>query len=72
MKTKLTLLVDERVKRKARALSRRRNTSISAVFSEFIEREDKSKKDPFAQLDGIWEGRDVDAREIRRRVWKRS
>jgi uncharacterized protein YdaU (DUF1376 family) len=72
MKTKLTLLVDEKVKRKARALSRRRKTSISAVFSEFIEREDKTGRDPFANLDGIWESRDIDAREIRRRVWKRS
>ena len=71
-KTKLTLLVSERVKRKARALSNRRKTSISAVFSELIEREDKRKKDPFAGLDGIWEGRDIDAREIRQRVWKRS
>lgn len=72
MKTKLTLLVDERIKRKARALSRRRNTSISAVFSEFIEKEERNGKDPFANLDGVWEGRDMDAREIRRRVWKRS
>ncbi|HMQ75275.1 MAG TPA: DUF6364 family protein [Flavobacteriales bacterium] len=72
MKTKLTLLVDERIKRKARALSRHRNTSISAVFSEFIEKEERTGKDPFANLDGIWEGRDMDAREIRRRVWKRS
>ena len=72
MKTKLTLLVDERIKRKARALSRRRKTSISAVFSEFIEQADKAGKDPFARLDGIWEGREVDAREIRDRVWSRS
>ena len=72
MKTKLTLLVDEKVKRKARALSRRRKTSISAVFSEFIEREAKTGRDPFATLDGILESRDIDAREIRRRVWKRS
>jgi hypothetical protein len=71
VKTKLTLLVDERIKRKARALSRRRNTSISAVFSEFIEREERKGKDPFANLDGIWQGRDIDAREIRHRVWKR-
>lgn len=72
MKIKLTLLVDEKVKRKARALSIRRKTSISAVFSEYIEREEKTIKDPFANLDGIWEGREIDASEIRKRVWKRS
>jgi len=42
------------------------------VFSEFIEKEERTGKDPFANLDGVWEGRDMDAREIRRRVWKRS
>lgn len=33
---------------------------------------DMSGRDPFERLDGIWEGRDIDAREIRARVWKRS
>ncbi|MFN3874472.1 MAG: DUF6364 family protein [Flavobacteriales bacterium] len=71
MKTKLTLLVDERIKRKARALSRRRNTSISAVFSEFIEREDKAKKDPLSEFWGIWADRDIDLKKIRGKAWRR-
>lgn len=49
-KTKLMLFVDEQVERKARALSRRRKTSISAMFSEFIEREGKAGKELF---DGV-------------------
>lgn len=70
MKTKLTLLVDERIKRKARALSRRRNTSISAVFSELIEREDKVKKDPLSEFWGVWADRDIDLKKIRDKAWR--
>lgn len=71
MKTKLTLLVDERVKRKARALSRRRKTSISAVFSELIEREEKAMKAPLMEFWGVWADRDIDLKKIRERAWRR-
>jgi hypothetical protein len=71
MKTKLTLLVDEKVKRKARALSRRRKTSISAVFSEFIEREEKGRKDPLMEFWGIWADRDIDVKKLREKAWRR-
>ncbi|MBK9275104.1 MAG: hypothetical protein IPM49_11285 [Flavobacteriales bacterium] len=71
MKTKLTLLVDERIKRKARALSKRRKTSISAMISEFIDREDKVKKDALNEFWGIWADRDIDLEKIRERAWRR-
>ena len=71
-KTKLTLLVNDRIKRKARSISRRKHTSISKWFMELVERESKAAKDPFEKLDGIWKDREVDAREIRHRVWTRS
>ena len=66
----LTLLVDEKVKRKARALSRRRKTSISAVFSEFIEREEKGRKDPLMEFWGIWVDRDIDLKKLREKAWR--
>lgn len=74
MTTKLTLSVPLRFKRTASALSRRRKKSISALVVELIEREaaQDEAKDPFAELRGIWKGRNIDAEEIRQRVWKRS
>ena len=70
--TKLTLSVPEKFKRTARALSRRRKKSISALVVELIEREAQLDKDPFENLRGIWKDNAVDADEIRARVWKRS
>lgn len=72
MTTKLTLSVPPRFKRTARLLSRRRGKSISALVVELIEREAAAQGDPFENLRGIWEGRDVDAEAIRKRAWKRS
>ncbi len=72
MTTKLTLSVPEKFKRTARALSRRRKKSISALVVELIEREAQLEKDPFENLRGIWKDNEVDADEIRARVWKRS
>ncbi len=71
MKTKLTLLVEEKTKRKARALSRRRGTSISAVFSELIDREAARRKEPFAEFWGLWADRDIDLKKIREKAWRR-
>ena len=72
MTTKLMLSVPEKFKRTARALSRRRKKSISALVVELIEREAERDKDPFENLRGIWKDNDVDADEIRARAWKRS
>ncbi len=72
MTTKLTLSVPLKFKRTARRLSQRRGKSISALVVELIEREAAMQSDPFANLRGIWKNRDIDADEIRERVWKRS
>ena len=72
MTTKLTLSVPLRFKRTAAALSRRRKQSISALVVERVEREAKREKDPFAGLDGVWEGRDITLEKLREKAWKRS
>ena len=72
MTTKLTLSVPLKFKRTAAMLSRRRKKSISALFVEFVEREAKLGKDPFAGLDGAWEGRDITLEQLREKAWKRS
>ncbi len=72
MTTKLTLSVPLRFKRTAQALSKRRKKSISALVVELIEREASREKDPFAGLDGVWEGRDITLEELREKAWKRS
>jgi len=72
MTEKLTLSVPPKFKRKAQLLSRRRKKSISALFVEFVEREGKREKDPFAGLDGVWEGRDITLEALREKAWKRS
>ena len=72
MTTKLTLSVPLRFKRTAAALSRRRKKSISALVVELVEREAKREKDPFAGLDGVWEGRDITLEKLREKAWKRS
>lgn len=71
MTTKLTLSVPSKFKLTARRLSRKRGKSISALVVELIEREAAMEKDPFVNLRGIWKDRDIDAQEIRERVWKR-
>ena len=72
MKTKLTLSVDARTLRNARALSRRRKRSISALVSEFITRELARKEDPLMEFWGIWAGRDITLEKIREKAWRRS
>jgi len=72
MTTKLTLSVPLRFKRTAAALSRRRKKSISALVVELVEREAKREKDPFAGLDGVWEGSDITLEKLREKAWKRS
>lgn len=72
MTTKLTLSVPPGFKRTAAALSRRRKKSISALLVELVEREAKREKDPFAGLDGVWEGRDITLEKLREKAWKRS
>lgn len=72
MANKLTLSVPPEFKRKAHQLSRRRKKSISALFVEFVERETKRLKDPFEELDGVWEGRDITLEQLRQRAWCRS
>ena len=72
MTTKLTLSVPLRFKRTAAALSRRRKKSISALVVELVEREARREKDPFAGLDGVWEGRDITLEKLREKAWKRS
>lgn len=72
MKTKLTLSVDSKVTRSARLLSRRRKRSISALFSEFIERELARKEEPLKEFWGIWADRDITLEKIREKAWKRS
>ena len=72
MTTKLTLSVPPRFKRTAAALRRRRKKSISALVVELVEREAKREKDPFAGLDGVWEGRDITLEKLREKAWKRS
>ena len=72
MREKLTLSVPPKFKRKAALLSRRRKKSISALFVEFVEREVKREKDPFAGLDGVWKDYPITAEELRERAWKRS
>ena len=72
MTTKLTLSVPLRFKRTAAALSRRRKKSISALVVELVEREAKREKNPFAGLDGVWEGRDITLEKLREKAWKRS
>ena len=71
MKTKLTLLVEEKTKRKARILSNRRRISISKLFDEFVERESVKESEPFAKLDGIWKDRDITLEKIREKTWRR-
>lgn len=73
MKTKLTLLVEERTKRKARILSNRRRISISRLFDEFVERESARKKEevPFEGLWGIWADRDITLERIREKAWRK-
>lgn len=72
MTTKLTLSVPPRFKRTAAALSRRRKKSISALVVELVEREAKRERDPFAGLDGVWEGRNITLEKLREKAWKRS
>jgi hypothetical protein len=72
MTEKLTLSVPPKFKQKAAMLSRKRKKSISALFVEFVEREAKREKDPFANLDGAWEGRDITLESLREKAWKRS
>ena len=72
MKTKLTLSVDAKVKRSARLLSRKRKRSISALVSEFIERELARKEEPLKEFWGIWADRDITLEKIREKAWKRS
>ena len=72
MTTKLTLSVPLKFKRTAAMLSRRRKKSISAVFVEFVEREAKREKDPFAGLEEIWKDNPITAEELREKAWKRS
>lgn len=72
MTEKLTLSVPPKFKRKAQVLSRRRKKSISALFVEFVEREAKREKDPFAGLDGVWEGRNITLEQLREKAWSRS
>ncbi len=72
MTTKLTLSVPPKFKQKAVMLSRRRKKSISALFVEFVEREAKREKDPFATLEGLWKDNPVTAEELREKAWKRS
>lgn len=71
MKTKLTLLVEEKTKRKARILSNRRKISISKLFDEFVERESVKEEEPFAKLEGIWKDRDITLEKIRDKAWRR-
>ena len=72
MTEKLTLSVPPKFKRKAAMLSRRRKKSISALFVEFVEREAKREKDPFAALEKIWKDNPITAEELREKAWKRS
>lgn len=72
MKTKLTLSVEEKVKRSAHALSRLRKRSISSLVSEFIERELSRKEEPLTEFWGIWADRDITLEQIREKAWKRS
>ncbi len=72
MTEKLTLSVPPGFKRKAALLSRRRKKSISALFVEFVEREAKREKDPFAGLDGVWEDNPITAEELRVKAWRRG
>jgi hypothetical protein len=72
MTVKLTLSVPPQFKRTATMLSRRRKKSISALFVELMEREAAKEKDPFAGLDGVWEGRDITVEQLREKAWKRS
>lgn len=72
MTEKLTLSVPPKFKRKAALLSRRRKKSISALFVEFVEREAKREKDPFAVLEGLWKDNPITAEELREKAWKRS
>lgn len=72
MTTRLTLSVPLKFKRTAEALSKKRRKSISALVVELVEREAAQEKDIYAELRGIWKGRDINADEIRQRVWKRS
>jgi hypothetical protein len=72
MTVKLTLSVPPKFKRTATMLSRRRKKSISALFVELMEREAAKEKDPFAGLDGVWEGRDITVEQLREKAWKRS
>lgn len=73
MKIKLTLLVEEKTKRKARILSNRRRISISKLFDEFVERESAKKKEtvPFESLWGIWADRDITLEKIREKAWRK-
>ncbi|MBK8583690.1 MAG: DUF6364 family protein [Flavobacteriales bacterium] len=72
MKTKLTLSVEEEVKRSAHALSRLRKRSISSMVSEFIERELARKNEPLSEFWGIWIDRDMTLEQIREKNWNRS
>ena len=72
MTTKLTLSVPEKFKRTAAMVSRKRKKSISALFVELVEREAQREQDPFAGLDGVWEGRDITLEQLREKAWKRA
>lgn len=72
MITKLTLSVPPKFKRTAAMLSRKRKKSISALFVEFVEREVKREKDPFAALEELWKDNPVTAEELREKAWRRS
>lgn len=47
MKTKLTLSVEKETLHKARTLSKRRKTSVSRLFEEFVEQQERIQ--PLAQ-----------------------
>ncbi|MBS1938249.1 MAG: hypothetical protein JSS84_10625 [Bacteroidetes bacterium] len=72
MTEKLTLSVPSKFKRKAQVLSRKRKKSISALFVEFVEREAKREKDPFATLEEIWGDNPITAEELREKAWSRE
>jgi uncharacterized protein YdaU (DUF1376 family) len=69
MKSKLTLSLDAEVKRKAQLLSRERKRSISALVSEFFERERVRQEQPLSEFWGIWADRDITVTKIRKKAW---
>jgi len=70
MKTTLTLWLDDGIKRKAKVLAQRRRISVSQLFAELIEREDRRTHDHLKALVGIWADRDIDLKEIREKAWR--